>query len=452
MASIGQKLGANGQTVDLSARLAIDDDGSPSVPKSVVLVLDDSKVHSADLTRPWLGNPAIGGTEFNFVALAHELATRGLARITLIHRNRTNAYPKSLSAVAIDDYPNGLRSLLSQVVRTDCVVVRGHDSLRSSRLLDFIPKHVPVIAWTHNHLRSSTLSYLAAEKAVKRVVYVGREQCALAAGAACHYKSTYIPNGFHVPPHQMASKGQRAVYIGHLVPEKGFHRLARLWPRVRRACPNARLDVIGSSEVYQPDKPLGPLGVASRSYEKLFLAYLGNDPGKYGVVFHGRMSTEKYALMACAAVGLPNPTGFTECCPGSVLEMSACMTPVVAWRRWGMCDTVMDKVTGFLCKDEREYVDRVIFLLDNPSTAESMGAEGRRFVQESFSFAVICDQWAQLFAEVCSSDAPNVAAPAISGRYPFSALRVANSQLHSRSLHAFVSFADRVRGVFIKRY
>src|SRR6202035_206908 len=121
------------------------------------------------------------------------------------------------------------------------------------------------------------------------VVYVGREQCALAAGAPCHYKSTYIVPGFYVTPRSNGSnvKERRAVYVGSLVPQKGFHRLARLWPRIRRACPTAELDVIGSSRAYQPNEQMGALGVASRSYENLILRYLRNDPAKYGVIFHG---------------------------------------------------------------------------------------------------------------------------------------------------------------------
>jgi len=77
-------------------------------------------------------------------------------------------------------------------------------------------------------------------------------------------------------------------------------------------------------------------------------------------------------------VGLPNPTGFLECCPASVVEMSGCQAAVVALRQWGMCDTVVDRVTGFLCRHDREYVDRVISLFSDPNTAQAMGVAGRR--------------------------------------------------------------------------
>ena len=197
---------------------------------------------------------------------------------------------------------------------------------------------------------------------------------------------------------------------------------------------------------------MGPLGVASHEYEKLILRYLGNDPAKNGVVFHGKMGTEKYRIMSRAIVGLPNPTGFTECCPGSVLEMSGCQTAVVALRQWGMCDTVVHKVSGFLCQNDREYVDRVIYLFSHPNVALSMGVVGRRFVNESFSYGSICGQWTQLFKEVISSIAPNYLNSPISGTYPLRRLRDMSGRLPSARLHALVNFLDRVHGVFLKRY
>jgi glycosyltransferase involved in cell wall biosynthesis len=420
--------------------------------RSIAFVLDDSNISGADLTNPGRGNPAIGGTEYSFASLAHELAVRGLARVTLIHRNPANAFSRTVAAISVANYPRGLPSALNQAGPVDCVVVRAHDSLPGSGVLQSIHDSIPVIAWAHNHLRSATLSYLARCAQIRRVVYVGREQCALAAGARCYFKSTHIPPGFYAPPPPSGKKEQRAVYVGSLVPQKGFHRLARLWPCIRRACPSAEIDVIGSVEVYHPLQRRGPLGLASPTYEKLILRYLRNDPARYGVVFHGKMALEKYGVMSRAIVGLPNPTGFTECCPASVVEMSGCQAAVVAMRQWGMCDTIVDQVTGFLPRGDREYVDRVVSLLRDPDAAQCMGTAGRRFVRDQFSYEVVCEQWARLLDEVLSSAAPRYFIPAITGSYPLRGLRVANNRLHSPRVHALLSLVDRVRGVFLKRY
>jgi glycosyltransferase involved in cell wall biosynthesis len=420
--------------------------------RSIAFLLDDSNFHAANLADPMLGNPAIGGTEYGFVSLAHELARRKLAKVTLITRNPTNSYPATIAVAIVKDYPLELRRLLNQAGPIDCIIVRGHDTLPTAGVIDSIPDSIPVIAWTHNHLKSTTLSYLASREQIKRVVYVGREQCALAAGAACQSKATYIVPGSYDPPPSSRSKKQRAVYLGSLVPQKGFHRLARLWPSIRGACPTAELDVIGNGGIQDPNRQMGSLGVALPSYEKLILRYLRNDPAKYGVVFHGKMGPEKYDVMGRALIGLPNPTGFTECCPASVVEMSGCGAAVVAQRQWGMCDTVVDGVTGYLCRDDREYIERVISLFKNPETARSMGVAGQRFVRDNFSHAAVCEQWARLLDEVISSAVPSTVTPLLVGRYPLRSLRTANRRLRSPRLHAFVSFVDRVRGVFLKRY
>jgi glycosyltransferase involved in cell wall biosynthesis len=419
---------------------------------SIAFLMDDSHVQGADLTDPELGNPGIGGTEYAFVSLAYELAKRKLARITFIHRNQSNRYPSTLSILRLDNDPAGLRDLLRETPAIDCMVLRGHDSLPGAGMIDIIPANLPVIAWTHNHLRPSTLRYLSRCEQIKRVVYVGREQCALAAGAACEHKSTYIYPGIYVRTRSAPRKERRAVYVGSLVPQKGFHRLARLWPCIRNSCPTAELDVIGSSDVYHQGQRLGSLGIASPSYEKLILRYLRNDPERHGVVFHGKMGSDKFDIIARALVGLPNPTGFTECCPATVVEMSDCGAAVVGMRQWGLCDTILDGTTGYLCRDDRDYVARVTSLLSEPHRAEAMGAAGQQFVSNTFSHDIICKQWEHLWNEVLSSSVPKVSTPCIRGKYPLRKIRVANHRLHSSRLHAVLHFVDRVRGVFLKRY
>ena len=420
--------------------------------RSIAFLLDDSTISSADLTHPGLGNPGIGGTEYNIVTLAHELAERKFAKVALFRRNPSNTYPGSITVVTVANYPGSLREQINAAGPFDCIIVRGTDTLRESAVLDCLPAELPVVIWAHNHLRSTTLSFIAGREQVKSIVYVGREQCALAAGAPTYRKSTYIYPGFYVEPRDNEARGTRAVYVGSLVPQKGFHRLARLWPRIRAASPSAALDVIGSSRVYYADQPMGALGIAAPEYEKLITRYLGKDPSRHGVTFHGKLGTEKYDVIRRALVGLPNPTGFTECCPATAVEMSQCGAAVVAFRQWGMCDTVVDRTTGYLCRDDREYVDRVVSLFEHPEHARELGRNGQTFVRETFSYDVICSQWERLFGELRSSTAPHYSVPEIAGSYPFRRLRLANNSLRSPQLHWAINFADRVRGVFLKRY
>jgi glycosyltransferase involved in cell wall biosynthesis len=182
------------------------------------------------------------------------------------------------------------------------------------------------------------------------------------------------------------------------------------------------------------------------------LSYLDGDPARHGVLFHGSLKAEKYGVMSRASVGLPNPTGFTECCPGSVLEMSACRLAVVAMRQWGMCDTIADGVSGFLCENDHEYVDRVISLFRNPDDALSMGAAGRKFVSRNFSHEAACVGWGSVINEVLGSQISHQPRAVIAGRYPLLKVRIANNDFKWRQLDSAINFVDRLRGIFLKKY
>lgn len=429
-------------------------------PLSVLFLLDDSSLAGVDCRDVTAGNPGMGGAEYLFVALAYELSLRGIARTVLAHSSVSNLYPSSISRAAL---PNSLetswtdREAAQAARQASYVVVRGYNETRKMlRVVQAIPGHAPVIVWAHNHLRWHTYAYLGREPRVRSIVFAGREQRALAAGTAALAKSVWIPNGFYPPTVNQDGAGQpgktaRAVYAGNLAPSKGFHRLARLWPRIRRTCPAAELDVIGSARLYGGGTPLGPAGLAQPEYEKKILAYLDHDPARHGVVFHGKLGLEKFGIMQRSQVGLPNPTGFTECCPGAVLELSACANAIVAPRRWGMCDTVEDRVTGRLCDSEEEYVREAAALLSDPGAALRMGRAGQRFVRDHFNFARVCGDWQALFDRLEGRRSPQpVAAEApLKGRYPLQSLR---NPAYAAGLGSLVSGFDRVHGWVLRRF
>nr|WP_282450221.1 glycosyltransferase family 4 protein [Microbulbifer sp. CAU 1566] len=191
-----------------------------------------------------------------------------------------------------------------------------------------------------------------------------------------------------------------AVYIGSIIPSKGLHRLLRLWPKVKRACPEAKLHVIGSGALYDKKASLGPLGIADSRYEKKLLSYLGNKPVEHGVIFHGLLGHEKFEVMEKCVVGIPNPTALTECCPGSVLECASLGLPVVGRRKFGMVDTVVNDKTGFLVDGDKEFVERVVYLFSTSLEASIMGAEGVKFVSDTFSPEIITKKWLSLFKSI----------------------------------------------------
>jgi glycosyltransferase involved in cell wall biosynthesis len=401
-------------------------DGNCMSAPSVLFVLNDSNLSGIDCRDVTQGNPGVGGAEYLFVALAWELVSRGLAKVTLAHFSASNLYPDILPTIRLPQPFDAPWQSGGPEAAVDFVVVRAYNMPTMAKVIEAVPGSAPIIVWTHNHLHWKTYSYLAQCERVRCVVYVGREQAVLAMGTPCRAKATFIVNGFYPPPAvEPQPRSKRAVYVGSLVPQKGFHRLAKLWPRIFRECPDAVLDVIGDGRVYASGNPVGPLGLTAPEYEKRIMEYLDNDPARYGVVFHGKLGLSKFEIMSRAVLGLPNPTGFSECCPGSVLELSACGNAVVAPRRWGMCDTVLDGVSGYLCTTDDEYVRTSVALLKDPARALDMGRAGQAFVAEKFGFRSVCDEWHALFTALQRGESLAEANPGpLKGSYPLQPLRM----------------------------
>ena len=84
------------------------------------------------------------------------------------------------------------------------------------------------------------------------------------------------------------------------------------------------------------------------------------------------------------------------------LEAMACKTPVVASRVGGILETVVDGETGFLVEpaDPRALADGINRLLRDPGMREEFGRNGRRRVEDHFSWSRIAEQTETMYQEL----------------------------------------------------
>ncbi len=370
------------------------------------LYLENKNIANVDLSKPYLGNPGIGGTQFNFVSLVFYYKKYFNDVEFIIFANETKTLPEDFHTVyaknCVDAY------LLAD--KSSCTLFVWRPTLGSDaiELLDISPKHsLNIIAWMHSGVTALIDGKLAENNRVKAYVAVSEIQLKVVNDPKLVEKSFVICNGFDSKPYQINLPVKKdpymVTYIGSIIPAKGFGLLAKVWKRVLEIEPKANLYVIGSGQIYNRNASLGQWGIADEKFESTEIRpYLSDENGDIhpSVHFLGTMGNEKIPYLQKTSVGVVNPTAQTENCPGSAIEFQAAQTPVVSKAEKGLLDTVLDKKTGLLGYTEEDLIKNIIFFLKNPKESYIYGERGQIFIEEKFNYQKIATQWQRLFYSI----------------------------------------------------
>lgn len=280
-------------------------------------------------------------------------------------------------------------------------------------------QEVPLLIWCQNHPSPETLDVMAEEPGVRRIVCVSKSEADDLRHHPAFRKTEVVYNGVDSAPFDKAIEAterspHRVCFLGALTPAKGFHHVARAWPKVRRTFPEAELHVMGSAKLYDRDQSLGPLGIAEDEFEREeIIPHLGktrSDARSLGVHFLGLVPPhEVRETIASSLIGIVNPNvaGSIETFCVSAVEIQAGGAAVVGAQSGGLRETVQHSKTGYLIRDESELSDALCKLLGDPYRTKQMGERGRQHVRKTFGLKRYRRRWRDVLQRVRKGKPPS---------------------------------------------
>jgi glycogen(starch) synthase len=204
------------------------------------------------------------------------------------------------------------------------------------------------------------------------------------------FPNSVNPARFHPSPAEV--EPHRILFVGKMNRLKGLFVLAEVMRFVFAAVPDATLALIGGDHLEDGHSCL------ARFMEAL------DAETRARVIVLGRLSHDDVAreVRRCGVMVLPS---FTEMCPVAVLEAMSCGRPVVASDRGGIPEMVQHGRTGLLADPDRPgtFTDALVRVLKDREAAESMGAEGRRVVLESYTSERLVERLQCFYDELSAS-------------------------------------------------
>lgn len=394
--------------------------------------INNDSISNIDCTSILDSNPGIGGTEYLFYYTVYKLQSKSEPNLNITLLTSSNCkLPQDYKYQKVGSKTEAIEYCIKNKI--NILVVKYEEKDYLPNIFSKITNDIKIYIWAHNIIPDHILTIIAKTQSIRKIINVGKEQLDLYRDHPAFNKSTYIYNSINIKPiefyqqHSIPFKQRQneITYLGSLVPIKGFHLLAKAWPQILQAYPNAHLNIIGSGTVYGNAR-LGKYGIAEENYEKQFMPFLTKPNGEIlpSVTFHGKLGEEKNVILAKTKIGVPNPSGYSETFCLSAIEMELYGCRIVTKKYVGLLDTVPSS-GGILYKHEKELATNIIKELqqnENHSYNKTYN-----FIYCNFNTDKIISEWNKVLIDESYINDNKIVNP----QYNYKILREENRKLKS---------------------
>ena len=313
-------------------------------------------------------NPGVGGTEFVTIILAFALANQRKDYEVFLWSEtpfKLQNPPKNLKQILIKEAPFPTSKLFNSI---DTIFICSDGALQNQKFSDKLIK-CKIVNWLHHPFKIPfNYKYLKFSAHVSVGIYQ------YFSNNFWYKPHWHIPNLFNIKLFNFSkykffksNKTLRLVFLGALIPAKGFHHVAKAWLKIKKKFPNVHLDVIGSTKTYNGEEPENKKIPTTDSYANKILKFIpSEDLSSKRVTFHGNLGEEKFKIIKNAHLAILNPTGKSEAFPSSPIECLMCGTPVIASNDYGMLDVMYYFPEAKLSRPS-EITIKLISIINNSS-------------------------------------------------------------------------------------
>lgn len=211
-----------------------------------------------------------------------------------------------------------------------------------------------------------------------------KELARLGAIADSKYDFMVIPNGVETtrfrPVERTPNPKVKILFIGRLIPRKGFQRVVQALPRLRELVRVPfEIEVVGTGAFRSNlDNLAESLAVSD------IIRYVGSVP--YDKLHESYQYADIFVL-----------TSLSEGMPSVILEAMSCGLPIVASNVGGNNEIVHDGVNGYLVSDDINMIaEKLAGLVNDELMRQSFGRASRRLAM-SYDWAQIMEQYIELY-------------------------------------------------------